>query len=270
MKSYKQLIEYILDKGEPSEDRTGVGTLSVFGPAISINLAVGFPMLTVKKVFFGGVVDELLWFLSGSTNVNDLPERTQHWWRPWAADAGELGPIYGEQWRRQGYYDTTTGTYYVKDQLMDLIKGLKENPKGRRHAVNLWHGAAMDRTKLPCCHGSVIQFYVDMDRKLHCQTYQRSCDVFLGLPANLASYGLLTHMLAAQCEYEVGTLQWVGGDTHLYQNHIQQALLVLERDVRTPCSLVLDPAASILEYTQAHIHLIDYNPHPAIAAELAV
>jgi thymidylate synthase len=204
---FKNLIARILNEGDEHSDRTGTGTLSVFNHSITLNVSENFPMLTLKQVYFSGVVDELLWFISGSTNVNDLPKRTQKWWRPWAEENGALGPTYGKQY---------------KDQLDNLIEGLKTNPNSRRHVMTMWNGVDVKNCNLPPCHGTVIQFYVK-DNKLSLSTYQRSCDTLIGYPVNVASYSLLLYMIAHICGYEPYKLHYTTGDTHIYLDHLEAA-----------------------------------------------
>lgn len=265
MKQYHVLIREILAHGERSPDRTGTGTLRVFGRSMRFDLADGLPLLTTKRVAVRQTIDELLWFLSGSTHLGDLPERTRHWWAPWAAEDGKLGPIYGEQYRRSSWHGGTV------DQLALLIDGLRTDPFSRRHMINLWHTPAMLAARLPCCHGSVIQFWVSSDRRLSCQMYQRSADVFIGLPVNIASYAILTHLIAHVADLLVGDLSIVLGDAHLYLNHVSQAVEMLTREERPLPTLDLDDAPRDIDAIRApHIRVVGYDPHPAINAPVAV
>lgn len=276
MKQYLDLLQKILDDGETRDDRTGTGTKSVFGHQMRFNLKEGFPLVTTKKVSFTGVVDELLWFLSGSTNVYDLPERSRYMWSKWSDNNGDLGPIYGEQWRN---WYIGHGIYF--DQIQLVIDSIKNRPHSRRHIVSAWNLCDLpDETLSPKenfniglmalapCH-ALFQFYVGKNG-LSCQLYQRSADVFLGLPFNIANYALLTHMIAQQCNLEVNEFIWTGGDVHLYLNHIEQAQLQLTREPMPLPTLNLDKRDSIDNYVFEDIQLIGYESHPAIRAEVSV
>ncbi len=259
MRPYLALLEDILEHGVPRNDRTGVGTLSVFGRFMRFDLSAGFPMLTTKKLHWPSIVHELLWFLSGSTNIAYLHRQGVTIWDEWADAEGELGPIYGKQWR----------DWEGMDQFKSLLAELKQNPNSRRLLVSAWNVADLDKMALPPCHYA-FQCYV-AGGKLSLMFHMRSVDVFLGLPFNLASYALLTHMLAHQLELEVGELIWTGGDVHLYLNHLEQARLQLKR---TPFPLpkleILRKPASLFEYRFEDFKLTGYQAHPHIKAEVAV
>jgi thymidylate synthase len=264
MKAYHQLLEQIIQTGVSKEDRTGTGTLSIFGPQLRFDLNEGFPLLTTKKVHFKSVVYELLWFITGSTNVRYLQENGVSIWDEWADAEGELGPVYGKQWRRWQKPDGST-----VDQLAEVVDQLRRNPDSRRLLVSAWNVADIPSMALPPCH-AFFQFYV-ADNKLSCQLYQRSADVFLGVPFNIASYALLTHMVAQVCGLGVGEFVHTMGDAHLYLNHMEQAKLQLSREPRPLPRLVLDPAVKNLDdFVYEHIQLVGYDPHPAIKAPVAV
>ena len=264
MKAYHQLLEQIIQTGVSKEDRTGTGTLSIFGPQLRFDLNEGFPLLTTKKVHFKSVVYELLWFITGSTNVRYLQENGVSIWDEWADAEGELGPVYGKQWRSWQKPDGST-----VDQLAEVVDQLRRNPDSRRLLVSAWNVADIPSMALPPCH-AFFQFYV-ADNKLSCQLYQRSADVFLGVPFNIASYALLTHMVAQVCGLGVGEFVHTMGDAHLYLNHMEQAKLQLSRESRPLPRLVLDPAVKNLDdFVYEHIQLVGYDPHPAIKAPVAV
>jgi len=264
MKAYHQLLEQIIQTGVSKEDRTGTGTLSIFGPQLRFDLNEGFPLLTTKKVHFKSVVYELLWFITGSTNVQYLQENGVSIWDEWADAEGELGPVYGKQWRRWQKPDGST-----VDQLAEVVDQLRRNPDSRRLLVSAWNVADIPSMALPPCH-AFFQFYV-ADNKLSCQLYQRSADVFLGVPFNIASYALLTHMVAQVCGLGVGEFVHTMGDAHLYSNHLEQAKLQLSREPRPLPRLVLDPAVKNLDdFEYEHIQLVGYDPHPGIKAPVAV
>ena len=264
MKAYHQLLEQIIQTGVSKEDRTGTGTLSIFGPQLRFDLNEGFPLLTTKKVHFKSVVYELLWFITGSTNVRYLQENGVSIWDEWADAEGELGPVYGKQWRRWQKPDGST-----VDQLAEVVDQLRRNPDSRRLLVSAWNVADIPSMALPPCH-AFFQFYV-ANNKLSCQLYQRSADVFLGVPFNIASYALLTHMVAQVCGLGVGEFVHTMGDAHLYLNHMEQAKLQLSREPRPLPRLVLDPAVKNLDdFVYEHIQLVGYDPHPAIKAPVAV
>ena len=264
MKQYHQLLRHILDNGTRKEDRTGTGTLSVFGYQMRFDLGAGFPLVTTKKVHLKSIVHELLWFLKGETNIKYLKENGVSIWDEWADENGNLGPVYGSQWRS---WPTPEGGHI--DQITQVVNQLQQNPDSRRIIVSAWNVAEISNMKLPPCH-AFFQFYV-ADQKLSCQLYQRSADVFLGVPFNIASYALLTQMMAQVIGFEPGDFIWTGGDTHLYLNHLEQAELQLTRE---PCPLprmLLNPEVKdIFGFKFEDFKLEDYNPHPDIKAPVAV
>ena len=261
--AYEQLLRHVRHYGKPKSDRTGTGTLSVFGHQMRFSLAEGFPLITTKKVHFKSVVAELLWFLSGSTNVGDLQAMGCTIWDEWADEAGEIGPAYGAQWRR---WPTIDGPI---DQITNLIEGIKRDPHGRRHIVSAWNVADIPDMALAPCH-ALFQFDVT-DGKLSCQLYQRSADIFLGVPFNIASYALLTHMVAQQCDLELGDFIWTGGDCHLYSNHLEQADLQLSRQpFEFPQLRIARRPDTIFGYKPEDFELVGYECHPGIKAEVAV
>lgn len=264
---YEHLLYKTLHHGVRIPDRTGTGARSLIGQQMRYDLADGFPLITTKRVHFKSVIGELLWFLSGSTNVNEL--RDKHGvtiWDEWADQGGELGPVYGQQWRAWGLALSDDGMRV--DQITNVIESIKADPHSRRHIVSAWNPAEIPLMALAPCH-ALFQFFV-RDGRLSCQLYQRSADMFLGVPFNIASYALLTHMIAAQTGLEVGEFIWTGGDVHLYENHIEQARAQLTRTPRNLPTLTLDPANNINDYTPDHIHLTGYDPHPRITAPVAV
>jgi thymidylate synthase len=264
VRQYHDLLTRILDDGVEKSDRTGTGTLSVFGHQMRFDLAAGFPVVTTKKVHLRSVIAELLWFLRGSTNVNWLQERGVTIWDEWADVNGELGPIYGYQWRS---WPTPDGEHV--DQIARVVESIRTNPDSRRHIVSAWNVADVDDMALPPCH-TLFQFYV-ADGRLSCQLYQRSADVFLGVPFNIASYALLTHMVAQVTGLEPGDFVHTLGDAHLYTNHLDQARLQLEREPRPLPRLILDPGRSALdEFDLDDVAVEGYDPHPAIRAPIAV
>lgn len=264
LRQYLQLLEDILENGVEKDDRTGVGTLSVFGRQLRFNLQEGFPLLTTKKLHIRSIIYELLWFLKGDTNVRYLQENGVTIWDEWADENGDLGPIYGAQWRSWKGADGKT-----VDQISWVIEEIKRNPNSRRLLVSAWNVAELDKMKLPPCHYA-FQFYV-ADGKLSCMWQQRSVDTFLGLPFNIASYALLTHMIAQQCDLDVGELIFSGGDVHLYKNHLEQAKLQLTREPRPLPKLVIKrKPASIFEYKFEDFEIVGYDPHPHIKAPVAV
>lgn len=260
---YEDLLRDILANGEAKGDRTGTGTTAVFGRQIRYNLADSFPLLTTKKVYFHGVVGELLWFLKGDSNVKWLQDNNIRIWNEWADADGELGPVYGVQWRS---WPTPNGGHI--DQISQALDLLKTNPESRRNIVSAWNVSEIDNMALPPCH-LLFQFFV-ANGKLSCQLYQRSADMFLGVPFNIASYSLLTHMFAQQAGLEVGEFIWTGGDCHIYNNHREQIAEQLSREPRPYPQLKLRKAPSIFEYTFEDIQIEGYDPHPLIKAPVAV
>lgn len=260
---YEDLLRKILAEGSHKDDRTGTGTTSLFGAQMRFNLADSFPLITTKKVAFKSVVGELLWFLRGDSNIAYLHENNVTIWDEWADENGDLGPVYGVQWRS---WPTPDGRHI--DQIAQAIETLKNNPDSRRNIVSAWNVAEIDNMALPPCH-LLFQLYV-ADGKLSCQLYQRSADMFLGVPFNIASYSLLTHMLAQQTGLEVGEFIWTGGDCHIYDNHRDQVALQLSRDPRPYPQLKLNKADSIDSYNFSDVVIEGYDPHPTIRAEVAV
>ncbi len=264
MRQYHDLMKEVLAKGVQKSDRTGTGTVSVFGHQMRFNLADGFPMVTTKKLHLKSIIYELLWFLKGSTNNNWLKERGVSIWNEWAAPDGDLGPIYGYQWRS---WPAPNGQHI--DQISEVVETIKKNPDSRRIIVSAWNVADIPRMALAPCH-AFFQFYV-ADGKLSCQLYQRSADIFLGVPFNIASYALLTHMMAQQCNLEVGDFIWTGGDCHLYSNHLEQVELQLSRDFfPLPKLNILRKPASIFDYEFEDFEIVGYESHPHIKAPVAV
>lgn len=264
VRQYHELLERVLDEGTEKDDRTGTGTLSVFGHQMRFNLTAGFPLVTTKKVHLRSVIAELFWFLRGSTNVGWLQERGVSIWDEWADDNGDLGPIYGYQWRS---WPTPNGDHV--DQIERVVTSIRENPDSRRHLVSAWNVADVGEMALPPCH-TLFQFYV-ADGRLSCQLYQRSADIFLGVPFNIASYALLTHMVAQVCDLEVGDFVHTLGDAHLYLNHLEQARLQLQREPRDLPTLRLNPERRALdEFDMDDVEVLGYDPHPAIRAPIAV
>ncbi|QGG41921.1 thymidylate synthase [Aeromicrobium yanjiei] len=264
MRAYLDLVQRILDEGVAKGDRTGTGTRSVFGHQMRFDLSEGFPLVTTKKIHVKSVVGELLWFIKGDTNTAFLRDNGISIWDEWADDNGDLGPVYGYQWRS---WPAPDGRHI--DQLADVIEQIKANPDSRRHVVSAWNVADLDAMALMPCH-AFFQFYV-ADGKLSCQMYQRSADVFLGVPFNIASYALLTHMVAQVTGLEVGDFVHTLGDAHLYLNHLDQAREQLTREPRALPELWLDPAVtSIDDFTLDSVKVSGYDPHPRISAPIAV
>jgi len=264
MRQYHDLMKEVLAKGTPKSDRTGTGTLSVFGHQMRFNLADGFPMVTTKKLHLKSIIYELLWFLKGSTDNNWLKERGVSIWNEWAAPDGDLGPIYGYQWRS---WPAPNGQHI--DQISEVLETIKKNPDSRRIIVSAWNVADIPKMALAPCH-AFFQFYV-ADGKLSCQLYQRSADIFLGVPFNIASYALLTHMVAQQCNLEAGDFIWTGGDCHLYSNHLEQVELQLSRDFfPLPKLNILRKPDSLFDYEFEDFEIVGYESHPHIKAPVAV
>lgn len=264
MRAYLDLMQRILDQGTRKEDRTGTGTLSVFGHQMRFDLADGFPMVTTKKLHLRSIIHELLWFLSGDTNIGYLRDNKVTIWDEWADENGDLGPVYGGQWRSWPDYD---GGHI--DQITRVLTDLQSNPDSRRHIVSAWNVALVDQMALPPCH-SLFQFYV-ADGKLSCQLYQRSADVFLGVPFNIASYALLTHMIAQVCGLAVGDFVHTFGDAHLYLNHLEQTRLQLSRDPYPLPTLHLNPDIDdLFAFRYEDIEVRDYQSHPVIKAPISV
>ena len=264
MKQYHDLLQHILDKGTFKGDRTGTGTLSTFGYQMRFNLEEGFPVLTTKKLHLRSIIHELLWFLQGDTNIRDLKENNVSIWDEWADENGNLGPVYGYQWRS---WPTPDGGSI--DQISNLIEQIKKNPNSRRLIVNAWNVAYVDNMALPPCH-TMFQFYV-AEGKLSCQLYQRSADTFLGVPFNIASYAMLTMMVAQVCGLKPGDFVHTLGDAHLYTNHIEQTKLQLSRDTKTLPQLKINPdVKSIFDFKFEDFTLENYDPHPHIKGAVAV
>lgn len=263
MKQYLDLIDRILKSGEPKADRTGTGTLSVFGHQMRFNLAEGFPLLTTKKLHTKSIIEELLWMLRGETNVNSLRAEGVTIWDEWADEEGELGPVYGAQWR--SWPDAEGG--YI-DQIETLVANIKNHPDSRRHIVSAWNVTDLPTMALPPCH-LLFQAYVS-NGKLSLQVYQRSADVFLGVPFNIASYALLTMILAHETGLQPGELIWTGGDCHLYANHIEQAKVQLARDTRPLPKMMIVGGGGIDGYVREQFVLSGYEPHPHIPAPVAI
>lgn len=264
MKQYKDLLQHILDEGAVKTDRTGTGTLSVFGHQMRFDLQQGFPLLTTKKLHLRSIIHELLWFLSGDTNIRYLKQNGVSIWDDWADENGDLGPVYGFQWRSWPGKDGQS-----VDQISKVVEQIRNNADSRRHMVVAYNPAYVDEMALPPCH-SLFQFYVANGR-LSCQLYQRSADTFLGVPFNIASYALLTHMMAQQCDLEPGDFIWTGGDTHLYSNHLEQARLQLSREpLALPRLDIKRRPESIFDYRFEDFEIIGYQAHPHIPAPVAV
>ena len=264
MQQYLDLMRRVRETGAMKEDRTGTGTLSVFGHQMRFDLGDGFPLVTTKKLHIKSIVHELLWFLSGSSNIAYLKENGVRIWDEWADENGELGPVYGVQWR-----NWPAGDGEVVDQIATVVRQLRETPDSRRIIVSAWNVADVDHMALPPCH-CLFQFYV-AEGKLSCQLYQRSCDVFLGVPFNIASYSLLTHMLAQQADLGVGDFIWTGGDCHLYSNHLEQADEQLTREpLPLPTLAIKRRPDSIFDYRFEDFEILNYASHPHIAAKVAV
>lgn len=264
MRQYHDLMRHILENGVQKGDRTGTGTVSVFGYQMRFDLSEGFPVVTTKKLHLRSIIHELLWFLQGDTNIQYLKDHGVRIWDEWADENGDLGPVYGYQWRN--WPDGNGGTI---DQIKKLVEGIKKNPNSRRHIVSAWNVADVDNMALPPCH-TMFQFYV-AEGKLSCQLYQRSADVFLGVPFNIASYSLLVLMIAQVCDLEPGEFVHTFGDVHLYSNHLDQAKLQLTRDFRPLPTMKLNPdVKDLFDFKFEDFELQNYDPHPHIKAEVAV
>lgn len=261
---YETFLKYVFEHGTPKSDRTGTGTRSVFGYQMRFNLEEGFPLVTTKKLHLRSIIHELLWFLQGSSNIGYLKENGVSIWDEWADENGDLGPVYGVQWRS---FPTPDGGHI--DQIANVVEQIRSNPDSRRLIVCAWNPGQIDKMALPPCH-CLFQFYV-ADGKLSCQLYQRSCDIFLGVPFNIASYSLLTHMVAQQCGLGLGDFVWTGGDCHIYDNHVEQVQLQLSREPRPYPKLVIHRKPdSIFDYKFEDFEIVGYDPHPHIKAPVAV
>jgi thymidylate synthase len=264
MEQYLSFLRHILEEGEEKSDRTGTGTISVFGHQMRFDLSNSFPAVTTKKVHWPSIIHELLWFLSGDTNVGYLQDNKVRIWNEWADEKGDLGPVYGKQWRK---WETPDGR--LVDQIQTAVEMIKTNPQSRRIIVSAWNVGELDEMALMPCH-AFFQFYVN-DGKLSCQLYQRSADAFLGVPFNISSYSLLTCLMAQVCGLEAGEFIWTGGDCHLYLNHLDQAKLQIEREPLTLPRLRLDPSVTDIDgFTAEHIEIIDYEHHPHISAPISI
>lgn len=269
MKPYLEMLQYVLDHGEKRADRTGTGTLGIFGYQNRYDLAAGFPLVTTKKCHLHSILHELLWFLKGDTNIAYLRENKVTIWDEWADQNGDLGPVYGYQWRNWGGKPGLKPATGI-DQISLVIESIKKDPNSRRHIVSAWNVSDVDKMALPPCH-TLFHFYVHGDGRLSCQLYQRSADIFLGVPFNIASYALLTLMVAQVCNLKPGHFVHTFGDLHLYLNHVEQAKLQLSREPRPLPVMVMNPQIkNIFEFTYEDFTLENYNPHPAIKAPIAV
>lgn len=264
---YEDLLRKILMEGNLKSDRTGTGTISLFGQQMRFDLSEGFPLLTTKRVFFKGVAYELLWFLKGSGNVRWLQEHNVHIWDEWADENGDLGPVYGVQWR-SWTAPTPDDPNRTIDQISNVLELIRTQPDSRRMVVTAWNPAEVEHMALPPCH-ALFQFYV-ANGKLSCQLYQRSCDMFLGVPFNIASYSLLTMMMAQQAGLEPGEFVWTGGDCHIYDNHVDQVLEQLSREPYPYPTMKIHKADSLFEYDYGDFEIVDYQYHPTIKAPIAV
>ena len=262
MKQYLEILRDVLENGQDADNRTGIYARKVFGRPMRVDLSKGFPLVTTKKTFFRGIVHELIWLLSGNTNIKYLQDNNVHIWDEWADENGDLGPVYGHQWRNfnsQGY-----------DQIRDIIERIKKNPQDRRIIVSAWNPAQIEQMALPPCH-CFFQFDVTPDGKLNCMLYQRSCDMFLGVPFNIASYSLLTMMIAQVCGLQPGEFVHTTGDTHIYTNHFEQVATQLSREPRKLPKMKINPEVkSIFDFKYEDFELVDYDPYPRIPAPVAV
>ncbi len=264
MKQYLDLMKLVLNEGVQKGDRTGTGTQSIFAHQMRFNLQHGFPLVTTKKLHLRSIIHELLWFLKGDTNINYLAENNVRIWDEWADENGDLGPVYGAQWRS---WPSASGKHI--DQFAELMQQIKTNPNSRRLIISAWNVAEIENMALPPCH-LLFQFYV-ADGKLSCQLYQRSCDLFLGVPFNIASYALLTHMVAQQANLELGDFIWTGGDVHLYSNHIEQANTQIQRQpLALPKLIINRKPESVFDYRFEDFEITDYQSHPHIKGAVAI
>lgn len=264
MKQYLDLVKHVLENGSPKSDRTQTGTISTFGYQMRFDLAEGFPLVTTKKVHLKSIIHELLWFIQGDTNINYLKENGVRIWNEWADENGNLGPVYGKQWRR---WESPDGR--IIDQLAEVVEQIKTNPNSRRLIINAWNVGELDEMALPPCH-LLFQFYVS-EGKLSCMLYQRSADIFLGVPFNIASYALLTMMIAQVTGLEVGEFIHTIGDAHIYQNHLEQVKTQLTRDVRSLPKMKLNPdVKSIFDFKYEDFELEGYDPHPVLKGMVSV
>jgi thymidylate synthase len=264
MRQYLELMKDILENGARKTDRTGTGTISVFGRQLRFDLSAGFPLVTTKKLHLRSIIYELLWFLNGDTNIKYLKDNGVSIWDEWADENGDLGPVYGHQWRSWPSPDGRS-----IDQITQVLDQIRKKPDSRRHIVTAWNPSEVDKMALPPCH-ALFQFYV-ADGKLSCQLYQRSADYFLGVPFNIASYALMTHMFAEQCDLLPGEFVWTGGDVHLYTNHIEQAKLQLTREpYALPMLKIKRKPSSLFEYRFEDFEIVNYQAHPSIKAPIAV
>ena len=264
MRQYLGLMREILEHGTSKSDRTGTGTRSVFGRQLRFDLREGFPLVTTKKLHLRSIIYELLWFLNGDTNIKYLKDNGVSIWDEWADENGELGPVYGHQWRS---WPAPDGRHI--DQITQVLQQIRQKPDSRRHIVTAWNPAEVDKMALPPCH-ALFQFYV-ADGRLSCQLYQRSADYFLGVPFNIASYALLTHLFAQQCDLQPGEFVWTGGDVHIYSNHVEQAQLQLSRTPYPMPSLVIKRKPDdLFSYRFEDFEIVNYNAHPSIKAPIAV
>jgi thymidylate synthase len=264
LRSYLDLLQDVMDNGAVKEDRTGTGTKSVFGRQLRFDLNKGFPLVTTKRMHLKSIIHELLWFLMGDTNIRYLQENGVRIWNEWADENGDLGPVYGSQWRA---WEAPGGVKI--DQIAQVVDSIKQNPDSRRHLVSAWNVAEIDNMKLPPCH-FVFQFYV-VNGKLSCMLTMRSSDIFLGLPFNIAQYALLTHMIAQQCDLEVGEFIYSGGDVHIYSNHFDQVEIQLAREPKPlPQLIIKRKPSSIFDYHYDDFEIINYEYHPTIKADVAI
>ncbi len=270
MKAYHDLLQHVLDNGTPRDDRTGVGTIGVFGAQARFDLRETFPCLTTKKLHLRSIIHELLWFLNGDTNIKYLKDNGVSIWDEWADENGDLGPVYGKQWRSWAVNKEGDGGETI-DQLTKVVEAIKMNPTSRRHIVSAWNPADVDEMALPPCH-TMFQFYVDTTRgELSCQLYQRSADLFLGVPFNIASYALLTMMMAQVCGLKPGDFVHTFGDLHLYQNHLEQTKLQLTREPRPLPVMKMNPEIKEIDgFCYDDFELVGYDPHPGIKAPIAI